>query len=237
MADFPDVPDVPGVPPVLRDPGALLDPGLILMQFDTVIGYGGNLTPQWGLYLGGVPVVVPDTIPSFEFKSDWAICDYPVERGGFESFNKVDIPFTTRIQFVSGGSVENREALLSQIAAVAGTLQLFDVVTPEVVYPSVNVQHYDYRRTARNGLGLLAVDMQLLEVRVTAGAAGDNTKAASGASPSSDGNVQPSADVPPTQQSVDSFASSSTQPVPFVGGSTPASPFPLPISSGDLSVQ
>jgi len=237
MVDFPIVPDVPGVPPLLRDSTQDFGQTIDLLTFDTVIGYGTEHTPQWGLYLGGVPVIVADTVVSFEFKREWAIADYPVERGGFESYDKVNIPFQPRLQFASGGSEQNRQDLLDQISAIAGTLQLFDAVTPEVVYPSVCVQHYDYRRSARNGLGLLVIDLWLLEVRVTAGTTGENTKDASGASPSQDGNVQPSADVAPTQQSVDSFATASAQPIPFTGGSTPASPFPTPINAGDLTVQ
>lgn len=235
MADFPDVPDVPGVPPLLRDPTLGPVPPIALLAFDTVTNYGVNHTPQWGLYLGGVPVIVADTVVAFEFKREWAIADYPVERGGFETYDKVDIPFQPRLQFASGGSEENRQSLLDQVAAIAGTLQLYDAVTPEIVYPSVCVQHFDYRRTSRNGLGLIVIDLWLLEVRTTAGATGSNTQDASGASPSQDGNVQPSADVPPTEQSVQSFASASA--VPFIGGSTPASPFPTPINAGDLTVQ
>lgn len=236
MVDFPDVPAVPGVPPLLRDPTQAVGQFVSLLTQDTVTNYGANLSPQWGLYQSGIPVIVADTVVSFEFKREWAIADYPVERGGFESYDKVDIPFQPRLQFASGGSEENRQTLLDQISAIAETLQLFDAVTPEIVYPSVCVQHYDYRRTARNGLGLLIIDLWLLEVRVTAGATGSNTKDPSGASPQTDGSVQPSADVPPTQQSVDSF-SSGANPVPFVGSSTPASAFPSPINSGDLPVQ
>ena len=43
--------------------------------------------------------------------------------------------------------------------------RLFTAVTPTKVYPSLNVESYTYHRTSRQGLGLLIVDMELLEIR------------------------------------------------------------------------
>lgn len=211
---FPNVPNVPGVPALLRDPAAAAQSAITLLTGDTFAGYGSGLTPVWGVYLDGVPAVVADTIGSFAFKREWAIADYPVERGGFESYDKVDIPYDARVQFVAGGSEANRQLLLDSLDAIAGDLKLYDVVTPERIYPSVNVQHYDYRRTARNGLGLLLVEVWLLEVRVEGVADGLNTKDPSSSGPVSNGYVQPSTNAAPTTGSVQAFAGSTVSPSP-----------------------
>jgi hypothetical protein len=185
MADLP-----PGVPPLLGDvAGLFLDPSSVLAA-DDFVGYGAGAPPLWGLFLGGVPVVVADTVTSFAYKQDWAIADYPVEQGGFESYDKVNTPFRAQIQFVAGGSEANREALLDSIAAAADTLTLYDAVTPEEIYPSVNIEGYDYRRTSRNGLGLMIVNVHILEIREDQSNNFQNTAEPSGASALPTGNIQ-----------------------------------------------
>jgi hypothetical protein len=185
MADLPD-----GVPPLLGDvSGLFLDPTSVLSA-DTYIGYGNGAPPSWGLFLDGIPVVEADTVTSFAYKQDWAVADYPVERGGFESYDKVNTPYRAQIQFVAGGSEANREALLDSIAAIADELTLYDAVTPEQVYVGVNVDGYDYRRTSRNGLGLMVVNVNILEIREEGVTDFKNTKEPSGFAASPTGNIQ-----------------------------------------------
>jgi len=149
------------------------------MTQDTFLGYGSTSGQKWGVFLGGKSVVVFDTFVSIDYRRGWAIADYPVEEGAFESYDKVQLPFDVRVKFASGGSPENRQALLNSVEAISKTLLLYSVVTPEAVYPSVNVQHIDYRRTSTNGVGMIQVEMWLLEVRITA----TETSATSSATP------------------------------------------------------
>lgn len=157
---------------------------------DTFTGYGPGQPPLWGIYDGAFPVVVADTVTDFGYQQDWTIADYPVERGGFESYDKVNSPFRIRIQFVSGGSEANRQALLDSIAAIGDLLTLFTVITPTAVYTSMNVEHYSYRRTSRNGLGLLIVDVHLLEIREEGAQNFQNTRSPSGFLAAPVGNIQ-----------------------------------------------
>lgn len=160
MADLPD-----GVPNLLDvEDVVFLAPGTLLTG-DGFFGYGSGASPLWGIFQNGVPVVLADTVTSFGYKQDWAIADYPVERGGFESYDKVNTPFRIHIQFVSGGSEANRETLLSSVAAIGDQLTLYDVLTPEAVYIGTNVEGYSYRRSSNNGLGLMIVDVAMIEIR------------------------------------------------------------------------
>lgn len=120
---------------------------------------------QWGIFLDGSPVVVADNVLSMEFKQDFKISNYPVEQGGFASYNKVQLPFEVRFRFSTGGSSADRAAMLNSIAAVMGDTNLYDVVTPDATYINVNFVHQDYRRTAETGNGLLSVDVWCEEVR------------------------------------------------------------------------
>jgi hypothetical protein len=165
IGNFPNVPNVPGVPPLIRNPLAALITSPALLLADTISLLTDSFNQQWGIFKGGLPIVVADNVIAVDYRQDWILADYPIEEGGFETYDKVQTPFDFRVRFSSGGSEANRQALLDSISAIADTLDLFDIVTPEVIYQNVNVRHYDYRRTAVNGVGLLTVDVYLLEIR------------------------------------------------------------------------
>ncbi len=151
----------------------------------------GIIPPLWGIFnQDGEVVVTADNVVAFEYKQEWTVADYPMEQGAFESYDKVDTPFSARITFSSGGSFRNREALLDSIEAIAGDLEKYDVVTPEQTYLSVNVMHYDYRRTAVNGAGLITVSVWLTEIRENAVAETADPAEPSGAAVSDGGQVQ-----------------------------------------------
>lgn len=154
--------NAPGVPALL---GGIAIPLPTLLTADLVTA--GAIPEQWGVYLGGVPAVTFTTFISVDYRRGWALSDYPVERGGFETFDKVQLPFDVRVRFGAGENEANRVKLLTTAENVGQSLQLYDVVTPEKIYTSVNVQHIDYHRTATNGRGLIVVEMWLLEVRTT----------------------------------------------------------------------
>lgn len=162
---MPVFPNYPGIPPLLNFQFPLPPTLLLADQVDA-----GQFSKRWGVFKGGRPVIEFDAFISIDFRRGWVLADFPLEQGAFESYDKVSLPFDVRVKFAAGGSIQRREALLASIESIAKTLELYDVVTPEVVYSSVNVQHYDYRRTATNGNGLLTVELWLLEVRIGANA-------------------------------------------------------------------
>jgi hypothetical protein len=187
-----NVPNVPGVPPVVfaGTAGAALN----LITSDVASIFGGLLGfSQWGIYFFGFPIVLADNVVGFEYRNEWTISDYPVERGSFESYDKVATPYMARVRFSAGGSEGDRAAFLASIEAIAGDLNLYDVVTPEKVYVSANIIHYDYRRSADAGAGLLTVDVWLSEVRQTATMGTQNAQDPGASSQVNGGAVQPTA--------------------------------------------
>lgn len=159
---------------------------------DTFFSTFGGGPPQWGIFdQSGSPIIQADNTVSLEYKQDWVIADYPLEEGAFQSYDKVQLPFDVRVAFTAGGSLANRAAFLDSIAAVAGDLNLYDVVMPEATYVSVNIAHYDYKRTSTNGLGLMMVNVWCQEVRVTATTTFSNTQRPGGANSANGGTVQP----------------------------------------------
>lgn len=180
---------IPGVPALQI--ANLFATGVRLLTGDALALLGLPGVLEWGIFQDGIPVVIADSVVSFGFKQEWSLSTYPLEEGGFESYNKVNSPFDARVRYATGGSAADRKAMLDSIDAIAGTLDLFDVVTPEAIYTSVNIAHYDYHRTATNGAGLLQVDIFLLQVIVTATSTFSNTKTPAGANPVGGGNILP----------------------------------------------
>jgi hypothetical protein len=224
---MPNVPFVPGVPPL-----SSYGPGVgQLLTSDAVslveIGLSAAFS-LWGIYLNGVPVVLPAgafrplgavgnlvgaaasaigtlaavsgvialpvttaSFVDFEYKQDWPISDYPVESGGFQSYDKVQLPFDLKVRLAGGGSAPEILLFLNAIDAMANSIGLFSVITPEGAFNSLNVSHYDYKRTARNGVSLIVVDVWFTQVRVTSTATFTNTQSPANADPSNVGTVQP----------------------------------------------
>lgn len=191
---FPNVPDVPGVPALVRDVLASVPDVVQLLVADALSLFAGLEPPQWGLFLGGEPAVIAESVVSFEYKQRYEVASFPIEQGGFESYDKVQRPFDVRLRFSTGGSAADRDALLASARAAVASLDLFDAVTPLATYESVNPVHIDYRQTATQGVGLLVLDLFCEQVRITASSsftnsltAGGNGSAAASASSSSPG--------------------------------------------------
>lgn len=167
MPVFPNVPIAPGVPSLPRLPGAV--PAVVQLLVSDALGLLGAFgNPVWGLFLDGEAVVTAESVFSFDFKKSAQISSFPVENGGFESYNKVQKPYDVRLRFVTGGTPADRQELIESAEAAVNSLDLMTAVTPEAVYPNVNPTHMDYRRTSVNGVGLIVVDLFCEEVRVQA---------------------------------------------------------------------
>lgn len=195
MAGFPNVPNVPGVPPLVRNPLALVSATLQLMTTDLVPSSASGPV-QWGIFQDGEPVIVADSVVSFDFRQEYNLLDYPVEGGTFQSYNKVQNPFDARIRLSSGGSEANRQHLIDEVGAIIGDFELYDVVTPEKTYHNVNLTHQDYRRTSINGAGMVVIDIWLKQIRVSAPATFTSTKTPAGAGAIDNGAVAPTAPTP-----------------------------------------
>jgi len=187
------IPNVPGVP-ALSIPS--LPSVISLLTADAISLFAGVLNVPWGIYLGVIPVVFADNVTAFGYEQKFEISDYPVEGGDFESYNKVYQPFETRLRFSTGGNLVKRQAFLDSIAAIIGDLNLYNVVTENAVYQSVNLVDYTYRQTAGSGLGLIQVDVTARQVKPAPSAALSNTVSPTNAGQVNLGPVQPQAATP-----------------------------------------
>lgn len=150
-----------------------------------------DIAQQWGLYdQSGLPAVIADNVQSLEVALEAQISDFPVENGGFASYNKVIRPFDVRVAMTKGGSVEDRQAFVQQVQDAWQSLDLFNVITPEVVYLDVNVVGVRRLVESDRGVGLMMLDVSLRKVRQTGRLAFTSTAQPASAGVSNNGAVQ-----------------------------------------------
>lgn len=193
---FPNIPIALGVPPLARSlffpptptpPAMLADAPQVTVEAQTNNSTGG----QWGIFSSqGAQVVAVDNVVSVEWKGEYRIADYPIEEGGFESYNKVKVPYDARLVLSRGGIDADRTDFLDSLETILASLELYTVTTPEKTYQNANVVHVDYDRSAKKGAGLISADVWVQEVRVAVAPAFSSTQQPSGADPVNSGTVQ-----------------------------------------------
>lgn len=205
------VPDAPGVPPMVRLIRALDVIAVIASDAAQLVRAFGP--PQWGIFSNfGVPLLIGDSVMAVDYRREYRISDYPIEQGGFGSYNKVQEPYDIRVtiavsgkstltDFGTGGflgaaisgvdvAALKRTQFLQDLERAAASLDLVQVLTPEATYSGLNIIHHDYRREARNGAALITVDIWLREVRIITTSAFTSSKTPSGSDPQSGGTLQ-----------------------------------------------
>lgn len=188
---FPDVPNLPGVPPLLRSAFQTAST-VVQLSRDLISSLSALPTQKWGIFTSfGLPAIFGDSIKSVEQSQEFRVSDYPQEQGAFQSYNKVQTPFEPRVSITKGGTDNERAQFLSSVVRALASTDLYAVVTPEAIYPSVTLVRYDYQRTSQNGATLLTVNIWLRQVRVTGATAFSATAAPNGASVQNIGAVQP----------------------------------------------
>lgn len=184
---FPNVPRLPGVPQLLRSPEFPASPGPVLASVVAAARLLRALvaTPKWGIYkqtkeptteADGVPtvtvrgrlrpVITPDSVLDFGYRTEYDVSDYPVEDGAFMSYNKVANPFEASVRLSKGGTESQRRDFLEQIEKVVASLDLFYILTPERKYENVNLYRFELTRRGAGGAYFLTeVDLYFREIR------------------------------------------------------------------------
>lgn len=147
--------------------------------------------PQWGLFgQDGSAALVASSFATLDYTHDYRISKYQQEQGAFASYNKVQNPYVAKIGFLVGGDAGTRAAFFAQAEQVCASLNLVTIITPEIPYLNANPVRVSYRRTSRNGVTLILVEIDLEEVRIISTATLSSTASVNGASPQQNGTTQ-----------------------------------------------
>jgi len=196
LIPFPDVPDVPGVPAVPRSGAPVAQViTLSLGAAQAALSNASQVTPvRWGIYTTATGALLgqlgapskPATLSTnkMDYTKETRVSDYPIENGGFASYNKVQLPGQPKITMVLDGTVDDRTAYLTAIDAAIASTEVYSVVTPEFTYSKCTLEKYAYGRSAEKGANLLVVEISLKEIRtVSASYTNNSSTPASAAAP------------------------------------------------------
>lgn len=169
----------------------------------------------------GAVLLTPDTCKSLEYKGEQRVADYPIEQGGFASYNKVALPFDLRLTLVCGGgdllqqlasgalsAADNlinsllntsfsqpmtRSAFILACEQLLASLTLVDIVTPDRTYESLNCVHFGYSKTKDSGAGMVIADLWFREIRqsITANYTSDGNPTVTSNSPDAADSLSP----------------------------------------------
>lgn len=192
---FPNIPQYPGVPQLMRPVSAAIasSPALSIGigSAENLLITALQQAPKWGIFdsdgnqlginpnsqsvlqaitgtlLSQLTGNNPAVLSTFEFSymREARVADFPIEEGGFASYNKVQIPANPTITLVLDGSENDRTTFLEAMESAAVSTDLYNVVTPEYVYVGYNIERYSYQRRSSRGVTLLMVEVSLKEIR------------------------------------------------------------------------
>jgi hypothetical protein len=144
-----------------------------------------------------------------EYSKETRVSDFPLERGSFASYNKVESAAAPTVTLCLTGSEKNRRTFLEAIDTACKSTDLYSVVTPEVTYINYSVERYNYQRRSNKGATLLIVEITLKEIRQVSAQYTQSNKGQvdapkdAGATPQADnGKVQAQTPQPSTLKSI-----------------------------------
>jgi hypothetical protein len=199
VPQFPSVPALPGVPQLVRALGALTAP--LPANISTVVqapnmplslSLAAKTAPVWGIFdVDGAPVISPDSIMDFNYRSEFRISDYPVQAGQFSDYNKVAVPFEIPIRMVKGSTLDDRTQFIQECEIVVASLDLYTVITPERTYVSVNPTRFEYSRRETSGAFFIEAEMYFRQIQQVTPQYSSTTSAAANTSNATLPGAQP----------------------------------------------
>lgn len=181
-----------GIPNLLNQVAAVTNT-ISLLSSDVAGILGLFSPPQWGIYFEGEPFIIPDSLLDFSFQKESKVSTYPQEKGSFESYNKVQSPYQIKVHLTKGGTDTDRKDFLESIDTTQKSFDLYQIMTPDTTYENVTITHYNHRRTSKNGVSLLTVEIWAEEIMDTATVAFTKAKNETSNDPVNGGTVQPQA--------------------------------------------
>lgn len=182
---FPNIADVLGVPPLPRSPRFPPVAQVAVSLIQGIVYRAFQVQTQWGIYdSNGRPLGDPSKFKGLlggaiesiglgstystnavDFSKETRVSDFPLERGGFAQYNKVEMPANPIVTLCLDSNESGRRAFLEAIDKATLSTDLYSVVTPEVTYINYSIERYNYQRRSEKGATLLLVELSLKEIR------------------------------------------------------------------------
>ena len=142
----------------------------VLNNVGIALGGAALLNATFGKVWGvvnqfGIPIVLADTVLGMNYDAGSSISKYPVKKGSFASYNKVNAPSMATVQMAKGGiSVTERGLFLAQLETLLKSTVSFNIISPEYVYLNYQIIGINHARSAQDGATMIKVNLDLEEV-------------------------------------------------------------------------
>jgi hypothetical protein len=207
LIPYPNVPPLPGVPALSRSNNAKF--------VGAALNIAGQLLPNnlFGQTYSiiddtGTAVLVPNSFISFEYRQEAKVPFYPIEQGGFQGYNKVQMPAEIRVTCavtgiksgilqsfdifkLNGATPMSKTDFIKAVNKLITSASVLTINTPNKNFSDYTLTHFDYRQEAKSGAIMLIAQLyfqQIISVPTTT----KTTSDPSGANPQSNGQVSTS---------------------------------------------
>ena len=143
-----------------------------------------------------------DSMVDLKFSDTSKVASFPIEQGGFVSYDKVLEPFKPKIRLAVGGQ-KRIAKFMNKLSSELRSVHLYSISTPEHRYENVTLENYEYVRETDKGKNLLVADLtfrQIIQVQpqyATAALPPKKVKNPKSADKKVDGKTQPATPLPP----------------------------------------
>lgn len=196
LIPFPNVPALAGVPALPRRTGLTPAARISLGILQNILLSSSRAQSQWGIFdKNGTALGDPNqfiglngkilnelgqnsrlSTGSFDYSKETRVSEFPIERGGFASYNKVETPASSVVTMCFTGSEKDRTLFLEAIDAACKSTELYSVATPEKNYINYSIESYNYQRRSDRGTTLFIVEISLKEIRQVSAAYAQSNK-------------------------------------------------------------
>jgi hypothetical protein len=108
-----------------------------------------------------------DSFVNFKITEASTVATFPIEQGGFVSYNKSGHPYKATVRLALTGTAARRQAFMTALRALRAGTSLFSIVTPDATYSNANLVSYDCVKEANhNAWGRVVVDLHCEEIRI-----------------------------------------------------------------------
>ena len=119
----------------------------------------------WGIVnavSGAVPFDI-DSMVSLDYDHANKVSNFPVERGSFASYNKVNEPRVIKLKMAVHGA-SRVTTFLAALESELTSTDLFTIISPEMNYASMTLEKVAYPRTAEKSVDQVTVNCSFIQV-------------------------------------------------------------------------
>lgn len=94
-----------------------------------------------------------------------SVVSAPIEQGSFFSYNKTTEPIQINATLAFDGSNTYLQSVLNNLNTLKNSVTIFSIITPFSEFQSMTLESYDYSLRTGNGLGVLYIKANFVEIK------------------------------------------------------------------------